>query len=109
VINVTLKQKEAKPIKFVAQADGAPMNLSGATLFFGVKQTKNDTSFVFSKDDTQFDKSKAADGIVAVFLDTADTNQVPGAYVGELKIEFLDGSIDRSDDLNVVIEQAVIN
>jgi hypothetical protein len=107
MINISLKQGEAKALKFNVQADGAAMNLSGATLFLGIKSSKGDATYLLFKDDSQFDKTQAALGITSVFMDA--TILAPGTYVGELKIQFLDGSIDKSDDLNFMVEQAVTN
>jgi hypothetical protein len=86
------------------------VDLSGTTLFLGVKKRKGDAVYAFSKEDSAFDKAQAAQGIVSVFLADADTNQVPGPYAGELKVTFPGAppaTVEKSGDLALSIEQAV--
>jgi hypothetical protein len=106
--DLTFKQGETKTIELrVKNADGAPADLSAATLFFGVKKNKSDTAYAFSKDDADFDKSLAAQGIVTFDLLAADSSLAPGPYVGELQCSW-PGIIDKSTDLIVQVKQAVI-
>jgi hypothetical protein len=104
---VSFKQREAKHLALAVRADGNVLDLSGADLFFGVKKTKGDSAYIMSKVDTDFNKSEAAVGQVSIFLDSTDLDQEAGLYVAELKIEFLDGTVDKSLDLALVIEPAV--
>jgi hypothetical protein len=106
--DLTFKQGETKTIELrVKNADGAPADLSAATLFFGVKKNKSDTVYAFSKEDAVFGKSQAAQGIITFGLLAADSNLAPGPYVGELQCSW-DGTIDKSADLIVQVKQAVI-
>jgi hypothetical protein len=107
--NLLLKQQEAKRITLTLTEEGAPVDLTGATLTLGVKKSKSDAEFAFSKADAAFNKSQAANGIISVFLSSSDLDQEAGVYVGELKIAFADpdGTIDKSADLGIVIGQAV--
>ncbi|MBM4285827.1 MAG: hypothetical protein FJ128_11360 [Deltaproteobacteria bacterium] len=104
---VTFKQKEAKTLTLTVKENGNPVSLVGAVLFLGVKRTKGDAEYVFSKGDADFNKGQAAQGIVSVLLSTGDLTQEPGPYVGELKVSYPDGTIDKSADLTLVIKQAV--
>ena len=104
-----LKQGEAKTLTLTVKEDGAPADLTGATLFLGVKKIKSDQEYTFSKDDEDFDKGQAAQGTVSIFLAAADTGQEPGPYVGELKVTF-PGSpqvVEKSGDLALVVQEAV--
>jgi len=107
--SITLKQGEAKTLRFSVTENGSAVNLSdnGITFFFGVKKKKSDTSYTISKEGASFDTTSAASGIIAVTLTSTDTNQAPASYIGELKISFSTDSIDKSADLTIKIEQAV--
>jgi hypothetical protein len=104
-----LKQAEAKTIRFTVKgAAGVVVDLSAATLLFGVKKDKSDTAYTFSKLDAAFGKTQAALGIVTVELSATDTNQPPGTYIGELKCSWMGGAvIDKSADFYLQIKQAV--
>jgi hypothetical protein len=110
VETMTLKQGEAKLLTLtVTDASGAAVNLSGCTLFLGVKRPKGE-DYVFSKDHGDFILSQAAEGIVSVFLGDTDTTQTPGPYVGELKVIFpgaAPNTVEKSGDLALTIERAV--
>ncbi|MBI4644197.1 MAG: hypothetical protein HY743_10865 [Deltaproteobacteria bacterium] len=108
---LVVKQGEAKPFPMqVVDLAGDPVDLSGCTVFLGVKQRKGDAEYTFSKADSDFDKSQVTQGIISVFLTATDTNQVHGPYVGELKVTFPGAppaTVEKSGDLTLVIEQAV--
>ncbi|MFZ5450268.1 MAG: hypothetical protein ACOZF2_00125 [Thermodesulfobacteriota bacterium] len=107
---ITLKQGEAKLLTLtVTDASGAAVDLSGCTLFLGVKTPKGE-DYVFSKNHADFNLSQAGQGIVSVFLKETDTTQSPGPYVGELKVIFpgeAPVTVEKSGDLAVSIERAV--
>lgn len=104
---ITLKQKEAKTIRFTVTDASGIVNLSTATLTFGVKKNKSDAAYVILKADALFGKVLAATGIVTVPLSATDTDLDQGEYIGELKTFFSATNIDKSADITVVIEQAV--
>ena len=104
---VSFKRGEAKHLTLTVQANGAAVNLTGADLLLGVKKTKADSEFVLSKADQDFNKTQAGVGIVSVFLSSSDLDREAGLYVAELKVEFPDGTVDKSLDLALVIEPAV--
>jgi len=107
--SVSFKQGEAKTLTLTVTEGGTTVDLSAATLEFGVKKRKSDTNYVIHKEDADFNKDQATNGIVSVNLNAADTNQDPWSYIGELKVSFSASSIDKSADLTVVIERAVID
>lgn len=104
---LTFKQKEAKTVTLTVKEKGSPVNLAGAELFLGVKRDKGDVSYVFSKGDGDFQKARATEGVISVFLTTSDLDQEAGPYVGELRVRYPDGTIDKSADLRLVVNQAV--
>jgi hypothetical protein len=99
---IFLKQGEVKSVAFVYNVD-----LIGATFFFGVKQKKSDTSYILSVDDADFDKSEIADMTAKMILNTStlDDNR---KYFGELKVTWLSSSIDKTEDIILIIEEPVI-
>jgi hypothetical protein len=105
--SITFKVGEAKTIRFTVTDDGAAVDLSTATLRFLLKESKADTEYLVSKEDGDFGKAQASSGIVTVPLSSTDLTQSVGRYVGELEITFSASNVDRSTDIDVVIEQAV--
>jgi len=105
VADVTIKQGEAKTLKFIVTNGG---DLSATTVKFAAKRQKRDTTYVVEKADAAFDKSEAATSILYVPLSATDTNQTSGFYYGELKITFAADNIDKSADIIIEIEHAVI-
>jgi len=108
---ITLKQGEAKKLNLtVTDENNAAVDLSGTTLFLGVKKKKSDADYAISKNHSAFDLIQASQGIISVFLGDADTNQTPGPYVGELKVTFpgaAPATVEKSGDLAFSIERAV--
>ena len=106
-----LKQGEAKTVAItVKDGDGVVVDLSAATLFLGVKKSKSDAAYTFSKDDADFDKTQAATGVVSVALTETETDQDPGTYIGELQCSWTGPPevIDKSADFYLRIREAVI-
>jgi hypothetical protein len=106
---ITLKAGEAKTIRFtITDAAGDAVDVSEATLTFMVKQNKKNDSALIAKNDGDFDKTQAASGIVDVDI-SATESDLPAldAYVGELKVQFSSSNIDKSADIDFVIEGAV--
>lgn len=105
---MVIKQGEAKTVTFtVKNALGTGVDLSGAVLLLGVKKDKSEAEYTFSKDDQEFDKSQAANGIVSVSLTADDTDQPEAIYIGELKCAWSGPVIKKSDDFFLQIKRAV--
>ena len=103
-----VKQGEAKTVRFtITDADGDVVDVSAATFSLVVKQKLSDTSAVFTKSDTDFDKSQGSSGIVTVPISAANTNQTPGSYIMELTTEFSSTNIDKSLDIPLIINKAI--
>lgn len=104
---VGIKQGESKSlILIVKDADGAATDLTSTTLFLGIKRSKSDATYVIQKSDTDFVKEQAAQGIVTVLLTETDTVSA-GQFIGELKVLFTGGNIEKSSDFKLTIEKAV--
>lgn len=106
--DITIKQGEAKTIKFTVTDAAGVIDLSSATLKFGVKRIKSDAAYLIEKEDAAFDKTDAATGIVKLPLSATDTNQTPGDHVGELRVTFAADNIDKSADIEIKIDKAII-
>lgn len=105
---VGIKQGESKSlILIVRDADGTATDLSDTTLSLGIKRSKSDSAYVIQKDDADFVKTQAALGIVTVLLTEIDT-ALAGQFIGELKVQFTGGNIEKSSDFKLTIEKAVI-
>jgi len=106
---VSFKRKEAKTLRFtIKDAAGDPVNVSAATLTFGVKRLKSDPAYIIEKADGTFDKTLAASGIVTLPLSADNLDQEKNLYVGELKIHFSSSNIDKSGDIDFTIIKPVI-
>ena len=107
---LVIKQGEAKTITFTVKSRyGRAVDLSIATLLLGVKRKKTDTSYIFSKDNADFDKTDAALGIVTVYFSATDTMQTEDDYFGELKCSW-SGSpemIEKSADFIISIKKSI--
>ena len=105
---MVIKQGEAKTITFtVKDALGSGVDLSGAALLLGVKKDKSDTEYTFAKDDQDFDKSQAAEGVVSVNLSADDTDQPEATYIGELRLSWTGPVIKKSEDFFLQVKRAV--
>jgi hypothetical protein len=105
---LVIKQGEAKTITFtVKDAQGTGVNLTGATLLLGVKKDKSEADYTLAKADADFDKSQAANGVVAVNLSAADTTQPEATYIGELRCAWAGPVIKKSEDFYLQIKGAV--
>jgi hypothetical protein len=108
--DIKLKQGEAKPLNLtVTDEHGRAVDLTGATLFLGVKRHKEDEDYLISKANNVFNVESAALGKVSVPLSAEDTYHAPGRLVGELKVTFHNLEILKSNEINIVIEKSVIS
>lgn len=107
---ISIKQGEAKTISFtLTDSDGDAIDVSGATMSFGVKEQKSDDDYIIEKSSDDFDTSKASNGIVFLSLSSTDTDVEPESYVAELRAEIDSTSIYKSDDIDFIVEESVFN
>lgn len=105
---MAFKRGEAKLVIFRLTENGKPIQVNEINAIFGVKKSKTESEYVIKKEDADFDKSQANNGILRIFLSESDLNLTPGNYVAELKLSFADGSIDKSADIPFRLDEAVI-
>jgi hypothetical protein len=107
---IRMKKGENKTVRLTIQdLDGAAIDCTGASYFFGVKQALDDTTYVFSKDSAEsgdFDTSQEASGLVDITIDENDSNRT-GRFIAELKISFGGGEIDKSTIIDLQFDDAV--
>lgn len=106
--DIEVKQKEAKTITFTITSGGTVVDLTGAILTFWVKKSKDDTTATISKVDADFGRAQEAVGIVTVAISEAELDIAIGNYVAELKTQFSASNIDKSSDLTMKVERAII-
>jgi hypothetical protein len=108
IVEKTLKQGEGRTLKFtVTDSDGNPVDITSAVLTYTIKRTKNSTTELVQKTDDDFNKLDSASGIAKVTLSETDTDLTQGIYYSELKVYFSANSVEKSDDILLIIEQAV--
>lgn len=107
---IIMRRGESKIITFTItdEETGDPIDVSTTTVTFKVKKSTLSTNAVITKEDTDFDKSNANEGLLHIEIMEVDTQGVEEAdYTGELKIVFDDGSIDKSQEIMLIIEQPI--
>ena len=104
--DIILRQGEQKVLKliFKNKKTGAIISLTGAIFKLVIK--KNNT--VVTKNDSDFDKTLAIQGIIKVTLTQEDLNQDVGIYGMAIKTIFSDGSIDKSRTFTFSIQESII-
>lgn len=107
--DLVIKQGEAKPVRLLVTRGSERVNLTDVELLFQIKRRKGDTTALVTKVNEDFNKTDAANGIVWFYLTQEETTIAPGTgYVGELQCTYPDGSVDKSEDIRVIVQQAVI-
>lgn len=104
---LVFKEGEARTgVQFTIKQSDSAINLSTATLTMSVKAKLSDTTAAFTKSDSDFDKTDAADGIVTVNFSASDLATV-GSYVADIKIVFSASDTRKTEQFRFVIEDAV--
>ncbi|MFO7935725.1 MAG: hypothetical protein R6U78_16800, partial [Bacteroidales bacterium] len=108
--SINLKQGEAKTVTFtIRDSSNALVDCSSASVQFAIKLDKGDLTYKVNKSDSSFTKTNAANGVLTLVLNATDTNQLADDYIGELYLWTSATNKDKSDDITVTIEEAVIN
>ena len=81
-------QGEAKtlPFRIKDRRTGKALDMTGATFLLAVKRSAEETEVVFTKVDTDFNKTVIASGFVTTFLTAQDTCREPWNYLAELRV-----------------------
>ena len=87
---------------------GTAINLTGATVKFGVKKKANDPDLkaLILKNCTLTDP---VNGIATLTLTSDDTNRNPGVYAWQLKVIGSGGAVSTCDEGEFVIGDSLIN
>lgn len=106
--DIKLKRGEAKRIKFtIIDQDDNIVHCFSTTCSFTVKCKKGDTTKIIEILDADFDKTSAESGILYITLTSTHTDIESKIYISELKINFGGNSIEKSYDINFIIEEAL--
>lgn len=111
--DITIKRGNTLPITVtITDANGAPVDLTGATVYFTAKTAESDTdatdnNAAITKDVTEHvDESGAAsaeDGISTIVLDADDTTINPANYYYDITVKY--AAIGGADPVvNTVVE-----
>ena len=114
---IRVKNEEAKTIPFTITRNSQPLDVSAATgIYFVVKETYQDTSYLIEKTLSDFDTSLATSGIVSCTLTTTDLayTNIPGnpppegkKYISEFKVDLLATDVDISAVIDFVVERSL--
>jgi hypothetical protein len=105
---IKLKRGEGKTLTFTIKnrRTGAVIPVTTATQTFTVSSVYGGTPLI-QKNDSDFTKTYAADGIVSVDLYINDTDITPYEYIAELKTHFSNSMSDKSRTIKFIISTAV--
>lgn len=97
----TFIKGEAKNLKFTWLRNGSPVNMQNTVCRAVAKRNLNDTSYIFEKTDSSFNKDGAADGVIILSLSKDDTMVAPfhenTTLLLQLEVSFLDeGEVDKT-------------
>jgi len=99
---INLIRKEAKTLKFtLTDSSGNIIDATSATCHLYIKNDIEDSSSIITKQDSDFNKADASNGILKVTL-TSDDLDRSGVFYGVLKLEFSATNIDK-DIFKIVI------
>jgi len=99
-------QKEAFTLKFtITDANGDTVDVSSAECALYVKESLGDSSYTFSKSDSDFIKTEGASGILKVKLSRSDFN-INGEYYAEVLVIINSGNAQKKQFI-LDVEQSV--
>jgi len=106
MITIQLVQKEQKVLKlrYKNKTTGGALSLLDTTITLVIKKD----NVLITKNDTDFDKTLAVQGIVKVTLTSNDLDLVMGNYRVEIKTVFSDGTIDKNVNFILHIAKSFI-
>lgn len=102
--DITIKRGTTYPITFEnTTSTGAPIDLTGATVYFTAKTAESDTdatdtNATISKDVTvhvdEDGNPSATEGITTIALDPTDTTVNPGTYFYDITVKYANGVVN---------------
>jgi len=92
--NLEIIRGDSEPFEItLADEDGAPIDLTGAIIYFTVKKRKSDSDANASISKVITDHTSPENGESLISLTAEDTNIEPGTYFWDIQID-RDGDID---------------
>lgn len=109
MVTVNIKKGEGKTLTFTIKnrTTGVVINVTNATFTLTIKTSKTAVVNTILKSHTDFTTTNASDGIVTVMLTSTDTDIMAATYIGELKTSFSTSMLDKSADIEFVVEDSV--
>lgn len=106
--DLELMQGEAGPLKltYTDKVTKEPKDLTGASMCFIVRAQPGGTE-VIRKEDDEFNKGLAGDGIITFSLSTEDTNITPGLYYAQARAHLSSTNSDLTDLFTIEIEESL--
>lgn len=106
--DLNLKQGEGAPLQltYTDKITKASKNLTGASMCFIVR-TKPGGTEVIRKEDHDFNKALAGDGILTFSVTTEDTNIAPGEYYAQARAHLSSTNSDLTDVFTIEIEESL--
>lgn len=107
-----IQQGEGKWIRFTVTRDGAPLPLTSAVLFFGMKEAIGDDEYIYKIEDTDpgWDKTGAALGVVRANIPVSVTTTLK-IQKYEAQARFIltaNTDVDKTQRLAIKIKAPVI-
>jgi hypothetical protein len=107
MVNITIKQREAKTITFrLRDSTGGVVDGSTATYKFWVRE-KYGTTYLIAKTDTDFGTTAATGGNITLNLTTTDTDVRAGRHEAELETDWSPTNVDKSPTIPFVVVESV--
>lgn len=112
--DLTIKRGTTFPILFEnTTSTGAPIDLTGATVYFTAKSAEfdtdaSDTNAAIKKDVTEHvDENglpSAAAGISTILLEPTDTTKTPGNYFYDITVKYASGVVNTPIEGKITID-----
>ena len=105
----TLRQGYAGNITItIKDADGAVVDLSGATIYFVLKNRKSDTTALLTKDSNgDITVTSATGGIIDVAFTQAETLALTKNATAEVIIKYSTTNVTKTKDIFVFIDKGI--
>lgn len=108
--SIKMKQGEYKTVTLTYKdSDGNAIAVDGATFTATVRHPGANQADLFTVSDGSFDKTNgsiANGGIILFPISDTNSNQTPGTYILEVKAAITGTNIDKSDDIEFIVEEA---
>lgn len=104
---IKIKKGEAKNILFTYTSSGVAQDVSSNTFYFVVKEHCESVAII-EKNDIDFDKTNAANGVVSCNLSVTDTDIEEKTYEAEITmIATVDTDVDKSENITFIVSRSI--